>query len=82
MHIRVQAADFFKKEFPADTAKVVERTFLSQSFCLITTGDAPIEVFKIYRKSGTKGPKKEVTEWRTEHINFVVTKMQKQKILR
>ena len=22
------------------------------------------------------------TEWRTEHINFVVTKMQKQKILR
>ena len=36
---------------------------------------------KIYRKSGTKGPKKEVTEWRTEHIKFCGYKNAKTKNL-
>ena len=46
-----------KKEFPQIRQKLWKEHFWSQSYQ------------KIYRKSGTKGPKKEVTEWRTGHIN-------------
>ena len=37
-----------KKEFPAIRKKLWKETFWSQSFCLITTGGAPIEVIKEY----------------------------------
>ena len=37
-----------KKEFPRIKAKLWEDKFWSQSFCLITTGSAPLEVIKQY----------------------------------
>ena len=37
-----------KKEFPRIKAKLWEDKFWSQSFCLITTGGAPLEVIKQY----------------------------------
>lgn len=37
-----------KKEFPRMKAKLWEDKFWSQSFCLITTGGAPLEVIKQY----------------------------------
>ena len=37
-----------KKEFPQIRQKLWEERFWSQSFCLLTTGDAPIEVIKKY----------------------------------
>ena len=40
-----------KKEFPKIRQKLWKEHFWSQSFCLITTGDAPIEVFKKYIES-------------------------------
>ena len=40
-----------KKEFPQIRQKLWKEHFWSQSFCLITTGDAPIEVFKKYIES-------------------------------
>ena len=35
-----------KKEFPQIRQKLWEERFWSQSFCLLTTGEAPIEVIK------------------------------------
>ena len=40
-----------KKEFPQIRQKLWKEHFWSQSFCLITTGDAPIEVIKKYIES-------------------------------
>ena len=40
-----------KKEFPQIRQKLWEERFWSQSFCLLTTGDAPIEVIKKYIES-------------------------------
>ncbi|WP_295088327.1 IS200/IS605 family transposase [Ruminococcus sp.] len=40
-----------KKEFPQIQEKLWEKTFWSQSFCLLTTGGAPIEVIKEYIES-------------------------------
>lgn len=37
-----------KKEFPQIRQKLWKETFWSQSFCLLTTGDAPIEVIEEY----------------------------------
>lgn len=37
-----------KKEFPEIRTKLWEEMFWSQSFCLLTTGGAPIEVLKKY----------------------------------
>ena len=37
-----------KKEFPQIRQKLWEERFWSQSFCLLTTGGAPIEVIKKY----------------------------------
>ena len=37
-----------KKEFPMIKTKLWEDKFWSQSFCLITTGGAPLEVIKQY----------------------------------
>lgn len=37
-----------KKEFPKIKIKLWEDKFWSQSFCLITTGSAPLEVIKQY----------------------------------
>ena len=37
-----------KKEFPAIKQKLWKDMFWSQSFCLITTGGAPLEVIKQY----------------------------------
>lgn len=37
-----------KKEFPKIQTKLWEDKFWSQSFCLITTGGAPLEVIKQY----------------------------------
>ena len=37
-----------KKEFPQIKTKLWEDKFWSQSFCLITTGGAPLEVIKQY----------------------------------
>jgi putative transposase len=40
-----------KKEYPEIRKKLWEDKFWSQSFCLITTGEAPIEVIKQYIES-------------------------------
>jgi len=40
-----------KKEFPQIRQKLWKEYFWSQSFCLLTTGDAPIEVIKEYIES-------------------------------
>ena len=37
-----------KKEFPEIRRKLWKETFWSQSFCLLTTGGAPLEVIKKY----------------------------------
>jgi putative transposase len=45
-----------KKEFPEIRQKLWEEYFWSQSFCLLTTGGAPIEVIRKYIES--QGQKK------------------------
>ena len=40
-----------KKEYPEIREKLYKEYFWSQSFCLLTTGGAPIEVIKRYIKS-------------------------------
>ena len=40
-----------KKEFPQIRKKLWEQKFWSQSFCLLTTGGAPIEIIKKYIES-------------------------------
>lgn len=40
-----------KKEFPAIRKKLWKEYFWSRSFCLLTTGGAPVEVFKRYIES-------------------------------
>ena len=40
-----------KKEFPQIRQKLWKECFWSQSFCLLTTGGAPIEVIKKYIES-------------------------------
>ena len=40
-----------KKEFPEIRKKLWEEYFWSQSFCLLTTGGAPIEVIRKYIES-------------------------------
>lgn len=40
-----------KKEFPQIRQKLWDERFWSQSFCLLTTGSAPIEVIKKYIES-------------------------------
>ena len=40
-----------KKEFPETKKKLWEEYFWSQSFCLLTTGGAPIEVIRKYIES-------------------------------
>lgn len=40
-----------KKEFPEIRQKLWKEYFWSQSFCLLTTGDAPIDIIKEYIES-------------------------------
>ena len=40
-----------KKEFPEIREKLWKETFWSQSFCLLTTGGAPLEIVKEYIQS-------------------------------
>ena len=47
-----------KKEFPQIREKLWKEAFWSQSFCLLTTGDAPLDVIKKYIES--QGEKKTV----------------------
>lgn len=48
-----------KKEFPQIRQKLWKECFWSQSFCLLTTGGAPIEVIRKYIESqGEKGRKR------------------------
>lgn len=46
-----------KKEFPSIRKKLWQEYFWSQSFCLITTGGAPVEVIRRYIE--TQGAKNE-----------------------
>lgn len=49
-----------KKEFPEIKKKLWEEYFWSQSFCLLTMGDAPIEVIRKYIESqGQKNRKRD-----------------------
>ena len=45
-----------KKEFPAVRKKLWKEAFWSQSFCLLTTGGAPVEVIRQYIE--TQGERK------------------------
>ena len=50
-----------KKEYPEIREKLWEGAFWSQSFCLLTSGGAPIEVIRKYIESqGEKGNEKSV----------------------
>ena len=40
-----------KKKFPAVRRKLLKDMFWSRSFCLLTTGGAPIEVIRKYIKT-------------------------------
>ena len=55
----VTSSRLLKKEFPQIRQKLWKEHFWSQSFCLITTGGAPIEVIKKYIESqGQRGRKR------------------------
>ena len=43
-----------KKEFPQIRSKLWKEYFWSRSYCLLTTGGAPIEIIKEYIKSQSK----------------------------
>ena len=45
------ASRLLKKEFPELRQKLWKESFWSQSFCLLTTGSAPIEVIRNYIES-------------------------------
>ena len=45
-----------KKEYPEIREKLWKEAFWSQSFCLLTVGDAPVEVIRQYIES--QGEKK------------------------
>ena len=45
------ASRLLKKEFPELRQKLWKESFWSQSFCLLTTGGAPIEVIRNYIES-------------------------------
>jgi REP element-mobilizing transposase RayT len=45
---------YIKKEFPDIRQKLWKEYFWSKSFCLLTTGGAPIEVIKRYIESQGK----------------------------
>lgn len=50
---------FLNKEFPQIRQKLWKECFWSQSFCLLTTGGAPIEVIRKYIESqGEKSRKR------------------------
>lgn len=47
-----------KKEFPEIRKKLWKEYFWSQSFCLLTTGEAPVEIIRKYiENQGKKGDK-------------------------
>jgi len=49
LHLEKSASSrLLKKEFPQIRQKLWKEYFWSQSFCLLTTGGAPIEVIKKY----------------------------------
>ena len=51
--------NLIKKEFPSIRKKLWKEYFWSQSFCLLTTGGAPINILKKYIESqGIKNGKK------------------------
>lgn len=52
-----------KKEFPQIRQKLWKEHFWSQSFCLITTGGAPIEVIKKYIES--QGQRERKRKWKS-----------------
>ena len=52
-----------KKEFPQIRQKLWKEHFWSQSFCLITTGSAPIEVIKKYIES--QGQRDRKRKWKS-----------------
>lgn len=71
-----------KKEFPQIRQKLWKEYFWSQSFCLLTTGGAPIEAIKKYiEKSGTKGQKKEVSNVANKAYKFRIYPNDEQKVL-
>ena len=47
-----------KKEFPEIRKKLWQEHFWSQSFCLISTGDAPIETIRQYIETQGERPKR------------------------
>ena len=49
-----------KKEYPRIRQKLWKDAFWSQSFCLLTAGDAPIEIIREYIETqGEKGKKRD-----------------------
>lgn len=48
---KIASSRLLKKEFPQIRQKLWKEHFLGQSFCLLTTGGAPIEVIRKYIES-------------------------------
>ena len=59
-----------KKEFPQIRQKLWKEHFWSQSFCLITTGDAPIEVIKKYIES--QGQRDRKRKWQSGEQSILI----------
>ncbi len=54
MHINLQAADLSRSKFPQICKSLWKEMFWSQSFCLLTTGGATVDIFKQYIQSQGK----------------------------
>ena len=70
-----------KKEFPQIRQKLWKEHFWSQSFCLITTGGAPIEVIKNIQKVRDKGTEKGSGRVANRAYKFRIYPNDEQKIL-
>ena len=71
-----------KKEFPQIKKKLWKEHFWSQSFCLLTTGGAPMEVIQKYIESqGQTDRKKEVTNIANKAYKFRIYPDDAQKVL-
>jgi len=55
MHIKSASSRIIKKEFPEIREQLWKEYFWSRSYCLLTSGDVPVEVIKEYvRRQGNE----------------------------
>ena len=62
-------------------SEIVERIFWSQSFCLISTGGATIEIVRKYIESQGEKHLKQIKHTNSEYILMMNRKLRLQKLL-